>query len=169
MGKAPGHDVDAELQAVETEVDQLRRRTQELITELERRVQERVANAKHTFARVRHAVDVKAQVREHPRAAAGIGGGSLIAVGLGTWFVLHRLREQRRFVPRLERRARALGAFFSDPERHLSKKEPVGRRVLGAVLATAATMLVRALVQRMVEPARGTRRELGPPSFQPTA
>jgi len=73
---------------------------------------------------------------------------------------VHQMRERRRFVPRVTRKARALGAIISDPERHLQKKEPIGRRILGAVLATAATVIVRAVAQRLVKPMIVDRRRL---------
>ena len=160
MGKAPGDDVSNELQSVEKEVDELRERTQQLIVELERRIQERITGARETVERVKHAVDVKAQLREHPRVAAGVSAATLVAIGVGTWYLVHQMRERRRFVPRVTRKARALGAIISDPERHLQKKEPIGRRILGAVLATAATVIVRAVAQRLVKPMIVDRRRL---------
>jgi hypothetical protein len=160
MGKDPGHDVKGEQAAVETEIDQLRARTQQLISELERRIQDKVTGTRETVARVRHAVDVRAQLKEHPRAAAGLGAGTLIALGVGAWFLVARAREQRRLVPRVQRKALALGAMLRDPERYIARKEPVGRRVLGAVLVTAATVVIRALAQRLTEPIARPQRRL---------
>src|SRR6478735_3688496 len=122
MGKRPGHDVNDDLHAVESEIDHLRARTQELIVELERRVQDRLSGARETVARVKHAVDVRAQVKEHPRAAAGIGGGTLVAAGIATWLLVARARRRQRLLPRMQRKAYALGAVLRDPERHLQKK-----------------------------------------------
>ena len=158
MGKAPGDDVSQEMQSVEKEVDQLRERTQALVDELERRVHERVSQARSMVDRVKHAVDVRAQVRAHPRAAAGIGGLALLAIGAGIWIGVARSHRRNQFVPRVQRKARALGQILVDPERHLHRKEPIGRRVLVAVLATVATVLARAIAQRLVEQVKARRQ-----------
>jgi ElaB/YqjD/DUF883 family membrane-anchored ribosome-binding protein len=152
MGKAPPGDVvSQEMDSVEKEVGQLRERTQALVAELERRIHERVDKARSTVDRVKHAVDVRAQVRAHPRVAVGVGGAALLAIGAGIWIGVARSRQRNQFVPRVQRKARALGQVLVDPERHLLRKEPIGRRVLVAVLATVATVLARAIAQRLVE------------------
>jgi hypothetical protein len=158
MGKAPGDDVTDEMQAVEKEVDELRERTQALVGELERRIHERVNQARSTVDRVKHAVDVRAQVRAHPRAAAGIGGAALLAIGAGIWIGVARSHRRNLLVPRVQRKARALGQILVDPERHLQRKEPMGRRIVVAVLATVATVLARAIAQRLVEQAKARQQ-----------
>jgi ElaB/YqjD/DUF883 family membrane-anchored ribosome-binding protein len=166
MGKTPGDDVNEEMKAVEHEVDELRERTQALVSELERRIHERVTHARATVDKVKHAVDIKAQVKEHPRAAAGIGGAVVLAIGAGIWFGVARSHRQQRFVPRMQRKARALGQILVDPERHLHRKEPIGRRIFTAVLATVATVLARAIAQRLVDQAKA--RPALPAAPQPT-
>jgi ElaB/YqjD/DUF883 family membrane-anchored ribosome-binding protein len=169
MGKAPDHDVKQELRSVEKEVDLLRERTQSLVSEIERRIHERVSHVRSTVDKVKHAVDVKAQARAHPRVAAGIGAGAVVAIGLGIWLGVARSHRRRQLIPRMQRKAIALRQFLIDPELHLQKKEPIGRRVVAAVLATAATVLVRALAQRLVDQMRQPKRLAAPSLLPPMA
>jgi ElaB/YqjD/DUF883 family membrane-anchored ribosome-binding protein len=152
MGQAPTDDVKA-LGAVEREVDLLRERTETLIEELERRIGSSMDRARATVNKVKHAVDVPTHVRTYPRASAGIGVGTAVAIGLGIWMSVRRRREANRPMNRMRRKAIALRAILADPERVLrGGREPIGRRVLGAVLVTAATVVVRALATRMARP-----------------
>jgi hypothetical protein len=152
MGQAPGDDVKRAA-AVEREVDELRERTQALLEELERRVREGVDRAKGTAARVKRAVDVRAQLRRlpgaierHPLVAGGVGLGGAVAIGLGVWLAVERRREARRPMTRLRRRAATWRALVADPRRALSTEPRIWRRVLTAVLVTAATALARNLI-----------------------
>jgi ElaB/YqjD/DUF883 family membrane-anchored ribosome-binding protein len=149
MGKTRADDVkDHEMSAVEREVEQLRERTQSLLGELERRMHQRLDSARGTVERVKHAVDLPAHVRRHPRAAAGIGLGVAAAIGVGIWLAVTRHRQAARPMARVRRHADAWRQILSDPQRVLLKREPLARRLLGAVLITAATVLVRTLAQR---------------------
>ena len=157
MGKAPTDVKPETLVAVEEEVDQLRQRTQALVEELERRIHARVDRARETVERVKHAVDLPAQLREHPRAAAGVGVGTMAAVGVGVWLLVRSRTNARRPSVILRRRAHALRQLLTDPERAFAHKEPLSRKVLGAVLATTATVLARAIAQRLVQDRSETR------------
>lgn len=142
--------------AVEAEVDTLRRRTEDIVAELERRLRERAGQAKHTLARVRHAADVRAQVREHPAITIGVSTVAALALGIGIYAVVVRVREARRPQNRLRARLAAYRALLAEPGRALRKREPLGRRLLSAALVAAATTIARKvaemLLKREVEP-----------------
>jgi ElaB/YqjD/DUF883 family membrane-anchored ribosome-binding protein len=164
MGKTPGRDVNGDLESMERVVDELRERTQSVISELERRIHRRADSLRGAVRQVKSALDVKKQVRAHPRTAVGLGAVLVIGAGLAIGFGVAHLRAQRRFVPRVRRKARALGMIVADPERHLHKREAIGRRVLAGVLTTLATFAARSLAQRLLEraerPALPTRSEI---------
>ena len=164
MGQVPD-DLKDEIPAVAAEVDALRERTQEIVAELERRLRARAAKAKHTFERVKHAADVRAQIHEHPRAAIAVSSAAAVALGLGVYFVVARMIERRKPMNRLKGRLYAYKALLAEPHRALRKKEPLGKRLLAAVLIAGATTIVKGLstllVKRTVEP-----RLLPPPRAQ---
>ncbi len=159
MGKHPTDDV-SEVDSIEREIDVLRRRTEDLLGELERRVETRVDTARRSVERVRSGIgrarelaDVPVrQVREHPRVAAGVGAGTLVLVGVGVYFIVwSRRAEDRKLLRRMQRRARAYRALLADPERALAPRGPsVGRRLVGAVLVAAATTLTKRMIARAV-------------------
>ena len=155
MGQVPD-DLNDEIPAVEAEVDALRDRTQQLVAELERRLRARAAKAKDTIARVKRVTDVRAQLHEHPRAAIGISVGASLALGVGVYFVVARMIERRKPINRLKSHLYAYKALLADPHRALRKKEPLGKRLVAAVLIAGATTLVKSLsmlmVKRHVEP-----------------
>jgi hypothetical protein len=155
MGKHPVDDV-VEVDAVQREIDVLRQRTEDLIAELERRVETRVDGAKRRVERVKEGLsrarefgDVPAQVRAHPRAAAGVGVGTLALAGLGVWWLLARRAEERRFVRRVQRRAGAYRDLLANPERALEERGPsLKKRLVGAILIALATSMTKRLIMR---------------------
>lgn len=158
-----------ELSAVEAEVDSLRERTEHIVAELERRLRARAERAKHTLARVKHAADVKAQLREHPAITVGASTVAAVALGIGIYVVVARRLEARRPQNRLRARVAAYRAFLRDPDLALRKREPLGRRIFAAILVAGATTIMRSvttmLLKREVEPrvvlpAPRTAREL---------
>jgi ElaB/YqjD/DUF883 family membrane-anchored ribosome-binding protein len=155
MGQVPD-DLNDEIPAVEAEVDGLRDRTQQLVAELERRLRARAAQAKDTIARVKRVTDVKAQIQAHPRITIGVSAAATIALGLGIWISIARARERNRPMNRLKGRLYAYKALLADPHRALHKREPIGKRLLAAVLIAGATTIVKSLsvlmVKRTVEP-----------------
>lgn len=87
MTKKSSDDV-GELSAVEREIDALRERTEELLGELDERIDDRLGRARTSvrrvrsrIERVRHAVDLPAQARAHPNIAVAIGVGASLAGG----------------------------------------------------------------------------------------
>jgi hypothetical protein len=143
-----------DVNALDAEIEVLRRRTEDLLQELERRVETRVDDAKRGVERVkkglsraRELTDVRAQARSHPRAAAALGAGTLALAGLGVWLVVTRRAQNRRLLRRVQRRGQAYRALFADPERALGPRGPsLQRRLITAVLVAAATGLTRRLL-----------------------
>jgi ElaB/YqjD/DUF883 family membrane-anchored ribosome-binding protein len=155
MGQVPD-DLNDEIPAVEAEVDALRERTQQIVAELERRVRARAAQAKDTFAKVKRATDVRAQLKAHPGATIGVSSVAAIALGIGVWVAVARRLEAKKPMNRLKAKARAYKALLADPHRALRKQEPIGKRLLAAVLIAGATTIVKGLsmmlVKRTIEP-----------------
>jgi ElaB/YqjD/DUF883 family membrane-anchored ribosome-binding protein len=146
----PGEVDLTEVDSVEREVDELRERTQALLAELEGRVDSTVDDARGTLGRVRHAVDLRAHLREHPVASAGVGAGALVLVGVGVYFGLQRRAAARRLPTRLRRRAAALRLLVGAPERFVRAPPPLGRRLLGAALIAVVTSALRAQTLRLL-------------------
>jgi ElaB/YqjD/DUF883 family membrane-anchored ribosome-binding protein len=155
MGQVPD-DLNDEIPAVEAEVDALRDRTQQIVAELERRLRARVAKAKDTIATVKRVTDVRAQIKAHPAFTIGVSSVAAIALGIGVWISVARRLEARKPMNRLKARARAYKALLADPNRALRRREPIGGRVLAAVLIAGATTIVRGLglllIKRSLEP-----------------
>lgn len=149
MGQVP--DDLKQISAVEAEVEALRERTQRIVAELENRLRARAEQAKETFQKVKRVVDVKEQLREHPAITITVGTVAALALGLGVYAVVHRLMERRRPLNRLKARGAAYRALLADPWRALRKKEPLGKRLLAAVLVAGATTIVRGLSAIMVK------------------
>lgn len=156
MGQVPD-DLNDEIPAVEAEVDALRERTQQIVAELERRLRARAAQAKHTFERVKHATDVKAQIKAHPRITIGVSSMAAIALGVGVYVSVARMLEARKPMNRLKGRMHAYKALLADPHRALHKKEPIGKRLVAAILIAGATTIVKGLsailMKRVAAPA----------------
>jgi hypothetical protein len=151
MGQVPD-DVNAEV----AEVDALRERTQSLVAELEYRLRARAAQAKETLAKVKRVTDVRAQIAAHPRLTVGLSTAAAVAIGFGVYVAVARARARNKAWPRLTARLRGYRALLAEPHRALYKREPIGRRLLAAVLIAGATTIVRGLsqllVKRAVEP-----------------
>jgi len=156
MGQVPD-DLNDEIPAVEAEVDALRDRTQQIVAELERRLRARAAQAKDTIARVKRATDVKAQIKAHPRITIGVSSVAEIALGLGVYVSVARMLERRKPMNRLKGRMYAYKALLADPHRALHKREPIGKRLIAAVLIAGATTIVKGLsailMKRVAAPA----------------
>ena len=155
MGQVPD-DLKNEIPAVAAEVDALRERTQQIVAELERRLRARVAQAKDTFERVKYVADVPSRMKEHPGVTIVVSSAAAVALGIGVYFVVARVIERRKPINRLKGRLRAYKALLAEPHRALRKKEPIGKRLLAAVLIAGATTIVKGLstllVKRSIEP-----------------
>jgi hypothetical protein len=164
MGQVPD-DLDEveELDAVEAEVGALRERTQRLVAELERRLRARAARAKETFDKVRHAADLPAQLREHPRIVLGVSTMAAVALGIGVYVTVARIRARRSTHGRLARAREAVRGLLHAPERYLARRrrEPLGKRLLAAALIAGASTIVRSLSLLLVK--RATRPDTPPP------
>jgi ElaB/YqjD/DUF883 family membrane-anchored ribosome-binding protein len=141
MGQVP--DDLKEIEGVEAEVDALRDRTQQIAAELERRLRARAAQAKNALVRVKHAVDVREQIRLHPRITIGVSSAAAVALGIGVYVAVSRMLARRKPINKLRGRVHAYRALLADPDRVLRKKEPIGKRLLTAVLVAAATTIVK--------------------------
>jgi ElaB/YqjD/DUF883 family membrane-anchored ribosome-binding protein len=158
MGQTPSDDV-SELAAVEREVDELRLRTQALLEELERRIRDGVDRARGTVERVKRAVDVPAHLRalprvikENPKTSAGIGAGVLALTGLAITLAILKRRRDARVWPRVRARAAAYRRILAEPHAVFERRPAhLGRRLLAAVLTTAATVIVRKMLTRAFE------------------
>ncbi len=154
MGQVPD-DVN-EIPAVEAEVDALRERTQQIVAELERRLRARASQAKLTFERVKRVADVRTQVKEHPAITIAVTSVAAVALGVGIYVVVARIIERRKPIPRLKARLAAYRALLAEPRRALRKKEPLGKRLIAAVLIAGATTIAKSLsmvlVKRAIEP-----------------
>jgi hypothetical protein len=160
MGQIPD-DLKVEIPAVAAEVDALRERTEQIVAELERRLRARAAQAKGTFGRIKRATDVRAQIAAHPRITIAVSSVAALALGFGVWIAVVRRREARRPMNRLKARARAYRALLAEPHRALHAREPIGTRVLAAVLIAGATTLVRGVAMLLVK--RGLETRMLPP------
>jgi hypothetical protein len=167
MGQASNELND--IPAVAAEVDALRERTQSLVGELERRLRERATRAKAllqrgrgTLARVRHTFDIKAQLQEHPRIVIGVGAAATLALGIGVYYSVVRWRERQRPLARLRTRIRSYRALRAQPERERALQEPLGKRLLTAVLVAGAVTLTRGLALLFVK--RAVQPRLPPPT-----
>jgi ElaB/YqjD/DUF883 family membrane-anchored ribosome-binding protein len=154
MGQVP--DDLSQIPAIEKEVDSLRDRTQQLVAELERRLRARASQAKDAVARVKRVADVRTQIHEHPGIAIAVSSAAAIALGVGVYVVVARMLEARKPMNRLRGRVAAYRALLAAPHRALLKREPIGKRLLAAVLIAGATTIVKGLstllVKRTVEP-----------------
>lgn len=155
MGQVPD-DLKNEIPAVEAEVDALRERTQQIVAELERRLRARAAKAKDTFERVKYVADVPSRLKEHPGVTIAVSSVAAVALGIGVYFVAARMIERRKPINRLKGRLYAYKALLAEPHRALYKKEPIGKRLIAAVLIAGATTIVKGLstllVKRSIEP-----------------
>jgi hypothetical protein len=155
MGQVPD-DLDVEIPAIETEVGALRERTQQLVSELERRLRDRAARAKHTLESLRHVADVRAQLEERPLITIGISAATAIALGVGVWAAVTRWQRSRRPLARLRGRVLAYRALLAQPRRALHPREPVAKQLVVAALIAGATTIARGLsallVKRTIEP-----------------
>jgi ElaB/YqjD/DUF883 family membrane-anchored ribosome-binding protein len=155
MGQVPD-DLKDELPAAEAEIDALRDRTQQIVAELERRLRARATQAKDTIGRIKRATDVRAQLQAHPRVVIGASSMAAIALGLGVYIAVARMVERRRPMNRLKAHLHGYKALLADPYRALRKRDPIGKRLIAAVLIAGATTIVKGLsailVKRTIEP-----------------
>jgi len=146
MAETPAAD---DLSAQVREVDALWRRTEDVVAELMRRVSGGVSQAKSAASRVRA---IPSRLRDHRGALIGIGVGVVATAGLGITFAVVRARRARRPSAVWRRRVDGYRAILADPNRVLRPRVPIWRKVLGAVLVTASTVVVRGALKRWLLP-----------------
>jgi hypothetical protein len=104
--------------------------------------------------RARQATDLRAQVREHP-AAVTLVGATLGALAGLLAFRIVRARRETRFLPRMRRKAAALGQLLAHPEAAVRPRQtPLWDKLLRAMLLTTVTVATKTIAKRAV--LRGT-------------
>lgn len=147
--------VVSDLMAVKREVEALRERTQSLVQELEQRVHRTVDRAGETVARVRHALELPArmkermmeQLRSRPTLFLAIGVGVVGASAVLTTLTVRRRLRARRPLARLRSRLQAYRGLLAAPQLGRPPRS-LGRRLLGMLLVAAATSLTQQALQR---------------------
>ena len=104
---------------------------EQIVAELERRVRARAAQAKHAIERVKHATDVRAQIKEHPGVTIAVSSAAAVALGVGVYVAVARMLERRKPMNRLKGRLYAYKALLAEPHRALRPREPLGKRLSG--------------------------------------
>jgi hypothetical protein len=119
--------------ALESEITEIRSRLDVSLAELDRR--------RHELS------DVRLQVRRHPRAVAVAG---VVALGLlgGIAYAIYAARQRNKPISKAKRLRRAIARMIDRPEQVAKGTDPtVSEKILGALGATAATMLTRKLIE----------------------
>jgi hypothetical protein len=147
MDQVSRQDDVEDIDAVKREIDSLRLRTQTVAQTLQERLFARKRQLSDVVERVKQLGDVRQQLARHPLAAGGSGAITLIGVGLVVYTTYRRRRRERTLRRRIARRAQAYRALLAHPEAALHPREPLGKRLLGAILTAAATTVTHALVK----------------------
>jgi hypothetical protein len=148
----------AAMDAALHEVAGLRRRTQSVVQQLQARLTVGKQQLKGAVTQVKRLGNLRHEAAEHPLAASGIGLGTLLAGGVAIYFTVVHLRRERTLTRRLQRRAQAYGTMLAHPDRALRPREPLGRRLVAALLTAAAASLARTLVERTLATPEDRRR-----------
>jgi hypothetical protein len=148
MDQISHHDDVANIDEVKREIDTLRERTQSVAMALERRLFARKRQLSDLVQHLKRLGDVRAQLREHPLAAGSTGAATLLAAGLVGWVIYRRRRREHSLRGRVQLRAHAYRQLLAHPERALRPREPLGKRLLGAILVATATSVTQALLKR---------------------
>lgn len=134
------------------EIAELRAETTALLVDLE--------------GRVRHLLDVRAQIREHPGVAAGAGVAVSAGLGLAAFAVYRNVQQRRSTERRTQERLRLLAEQVAEglpfriaardgrleiPGFQIEKEPSLGQRVLWNVLATGGTALATYVARQMTE------------------
>lgn len=134
------------------EIEDLRAETTTLIVSIE--------------GRVRHALDLRAQIREHPGIAAGVGIGLSAGLGLVTFAVYRRVQERRSARWKAQQRLRWAAEHFAEglpfrpggPDGRFDlgnmrvEKEPnLAQRLAWTMLATGGSALASYLARQLTD------------------
>ena len=119
--------------ALEGEISDIRSRLDVSLAELDRR--------RHELT------DVKLQARRHPGAVV-VAGVVVLGVLGGVAYAIYAARQRNKPVSKAKRLRRALARMIDQPEQVAKGTDPtVPEKILGALGATAATMLTRKLIE----------------------
>jgi hypothetical protein len=134
-----------EARELEGEISHIRGRLDVSLAELDRR--------RHELT------DVKLQVRRHPAVLVVAGVVVLGLVG-GVAYAVYAARQRNRPVSKAKRLRRAVARMIDQPEQVARGTDPtVPEKILGALGATAATMVTRKLLEEAFN--RAGRRPAG--------
>jgi hypothetical protein len=134
-------EVPGSSQRIEKEISSLRVEIGQLVGELDRRRRE--------------LLDLRLQLRRHPVAVPLAGLAAAAVLGGAVALLVRSARRRRRAGHRARQLWRALGRMAEHPERVGRGEPPPGEKILAAVGAAAAGLLVKRALERAVpRPAR---------------
>ena len=133
MGKTPDDVNDQTSKQLEDKVEGSRANLEGLVSEITRRGHE--------------LMDVKLQVRKHPRVFASIGAATVALVAGTVVFAIRGQRQKRSLRGRTHRLGQALSRALESPER-VARSEP---SVFGKIVAAAAAALVSTVARKVAE------------------
>lgn len=134
------------------EIEELRAQTTALLVEIE--------------GRVRRTLDVRAQIREHPGVAAGIGLGLSAGVGLIVFNTIRGYQQRRSTRYRAEQRLRQLADYFGEglpfrvnprdgrvelPGMGVEREPNFAQRLAWTAITTGGTALASYLARQLTE------------------
>lgn len=140
---------------LERELSTLREELGDIVGELDRRRRE--------------LFDLRLQLRRHPVAVPLAGLAVAVVLGGAVALLVKNERQKRRPSHKARQLRRAVGRMVAHPERVGRGEPPPGEKILAAVGAAAATLLVRRALERAVP--RPPRKAQQPPgrAAQPPA
>jgi hypothetical protein len=134
------------------EIEELRADTTALLVDLE--------------GKVRHALDVRAQIREHPAVAAGVGIGVSAGLGLVAFGVYRNVQSRRTAKHRTQQRLRLAAEHFAEglpfrvtakdgrfdfPGLEVEREPSFAQRIAWTVLTTGGTALASYIARQLTE------------------
>ena len=137
---APAPAPAQEARKLETEIENVRKRLDKSLSELDRR--------RHELT------DVRLQLRKHPEVLMIAAGVAALVVG-GIALSIYRSRRRRLPVQQAERVQMAMDRAVEHPERVARGRPSVGEKVLASVATTVAV----ALAKKMIDKAWTARQE----------
>lgn len=127
----------SEADALQREIIALREKAESIATELAHRA--------------RHAVDVKARLRENRAPLIGVGVGVVALVTVVTLVKVRHARRYRSLPARLGRKLSAFGRILREPEKvvHHKRHQPDYSKVMTALLLAGISLGTRLVIRRL--------------------